>query len=169
MLRGRRRNREHVDRLGAPAQRAADGCSTSVCCCLTRAGSQLLIPCSCSVPMAARSGRPAPSSSRPGFQTAPRPLASLCRCSWAPGLTGKRDFRDAEAYSQGTTIHRVLEICSSGGTCVLHQSAVPQVPLPALAVCRRPAPRARFVRNHADLVAVAELVFDGSLLSGHYS
>jgi hypothetical protein len=29
--------------------------------------------------MADRSGRPAPTSSRPGFQTVPRPLASCCR------------------------------------------------------------------------------------------
>jgi hypothetical protein len=60
---------------------AADICS--VCCYLTRAGSRLLIPCSCSVPMADRSGRPAPASSRPGFHTIPRPLASLRR-RWTP-------------------------------------------------------------------------------------
>ena len=52
--------------LGLPGR---DICS--VCCCLRRAGSRLLIPCCCSVPTADRSGPPAPSRSRPAFQTLP--------------------------------------------------------------------------------------------------
>jgi hypothetical protein len=69
-------------RSASPTNGGGGHCS--LCGCL-RAGSRLLIPCSCSVPMADRSGRPAPSSSRPGFQTVPRPLASLCRRWTATG------------------------------------------------------------------------------------